>query len=71
MKKLFFRLGVTVMLTPEEFALVSTGSKAAHDLIRGKVEQDAFKLDGESYSPANTMPCGDEYYHSDDIEFEF
>ena len=71
MKKLFFRLGVTVMLAPEEFALVSTGSKAAHDLLRRKVEMDDFKLDGETYSPANTMPCGDEYYHSDDIEFEF
>ena len=71
MKKLFFRLGVTVMLTPEEFVLVSTGSKAAHDLLRRRVEMDDFKLDGETYSPANTMPCDDEYYHSEDIEFEF
>ena len=71
MKKLFLRLGVTMTLTQEEFALVSTGSKAAHDFIKGKVDQGAFKLDGETYSPANTLPCTDEYYHSGDIEFEF
>lgn len=71
MKKVFFRLGVTMVLTQEEFDLICTSSNAAHDLLRGKVDQDLFKLDGETYSPANLNPCGNEFYHRDDIEFEF
>lgn len=71
MKKLFFRLGVTVELTQKEFDLICTSSDAAHDLLRDKVERGAFKLDGETYSPANLTPGGNEFYHEDDIEFEF
>lgn len=71
MKKLFFRLGVTMELTQEEFALICTSSDAAHDLLRNKVAQDLFKLDGETYSPANLDPSDNEFYHRDDIEFEF
>lgn len=71
MKKLFFRLGVTMELTEEEFNLICTRSDAAHDLIRDKVARDEFKLDGETYSPANYNPCENEYFHKDDIEFEF
>ena len=71
MKKLFIRLGVTVELTQEEFALVSTGSDAAHDFLRGKVARDEFKLDGETYSPANLSPCHNEFYHEGVIEFLF
>lgn len=56
MKKLFFRLGVTMELTQEEFALVCTGSDAAHDLLRDKVARKEFKLAGETYSPANLDP---------------
>ena len=71
MKKLFFRLGVTMMLTQEEFDLICTSSDTAHDLIRSKVDQNLFKLDGETYSPANLDPSDNEFYHKDDIEFEF
>ena len=71
MKKIFFRLGVTMELTEEEFALICTSSDAAHDFLREKVTRGEFKLDGETYSPANLNPCGNEFYHRDDIEFEF
>lgn len=71
MKKIFFRLGITMELTQEEFDLICTSSDAAHNLIRSKVAQDLFKLDGETYSPANLDPCDNEFYHEDDIEFEF
>lgn len=71
MKKLFFRLGVTVELTQEEFELVCTSSDAAHNFLKDKVARDEFKLDGETYSPANLSPCDNEFYHKDDIEFEF
>lgn len=53
MKKMFFRLGVTMKLTEEEFALICTSSDAAHDFLREKVARGEFKLDGETYSPAN------------------
>ena len=71
MKKIFFRLGVTMMLTQEEFDLICTSSDTAHDLIRSKVDHSLFKLDGETYSPANPDPSDNEFYHKDDIEFEF
>lgn len=71
MKKLFFRLGVTMTLTQEEFDLISTSSDAAHDFLRGKVAREEFKLEGETYSPANYTPGNDEFPHEDDIEFEF
>lgn len=71
MKKLFFRLGVTVELTQEEFSLICTGNHAAHDLLRSRIAQDLFKLDGETYSPANLDPSDNEFYHRYDIEFEF
>ncbi len=71
MKNMFFRLGVTISLTEEEFELVCTESQAAHDIIRGKIERDEFKLDGESYSPANERPTQNEFYHRYDIELEF
>lgn len=58
-------------LTQEEADLICTSSDAAHDLLRGKVERGEFKLNGETYSPANLIPCNDEFYHEDDIEFEF
>lgn len=71
MKKLFFRLGVTMELTEEEFALICTSSDAAHDLLREKVARDEFKLDGETYSPANYTSSDDEFPHEDNIEFYF
>lgn len=71
MKKMFFRLGATMELTEEEFALVCTNSDAAHDFLREKVARDEFKLDGETYSPANYIPSDDEFPHEDDIEFDF
>lgn len=71
MRKLFFRLGATMELTQEEFELVCTSSDTAHDFLRDKVARDEFKLDGETYSPANLSPCDNEFYHKDDIEFEF
>lgn len=71
MKKLFFRLGVTVELTQEEFDLICTRGDAAHDFLRGKVARDEFKLDGETYSPANYSPCENEYSHKDNIDFYF
>ena len=71
MKKVFFRLGVTMQLTQEEFDLICTSNHAAHNLIRDKVARDLFKLDGETYSPANLDPSDNEFYHKDDIEFEF
>lgn len=71
MKKIFFRLGVTMELTEEEFALICTSSDAAHDFLREKVTQGEFKLDGETYSPANYTPSNDEFPHEEDIEFEF
>lgn len=70
-KKVFLRLGVTMTLSQAEFDLLATSSDAAHELILGKVMQDEFKLDGETYSPANLMPSDTEFYHEDDIEFEF
>lgn len=71
MKKIFFRLGVTMMLTEEEFALIRTSNDAAHDLLRSKAEQGEFILDGETYSPADLSPGENGFYHRDDIEFEF
>ena len=71
MKKMFFRLGVTMKLTEEEFALICTSSDAAHDFLREKVARDEFKLDGETYFPANYTPSDNEFPHEDDIEFEF
>lgn len=71
MEKIFFRLGVTMKLTQEEFSLLRTGSAAAHEFLRGKVARSEFRLDGETYSPANFTPGGDEFYHKDNIEFEF
>lgn len=71
MKNIFFRLGVTMTLTQEEFDLISTSSDAAHDFLRGKVAREEFKLEGETYSPANYTPGNDEFPHEDDIEFEF
>lgn len=58
-------------LTQEEFVLICTSSDAAHDLLRNKITKDLFKLDGETYSPANLSPCDNEFYHKDDIEFDF
>lgn len=71
MKKTFVRLGVTMTLREDEFALIRTGNEAAHDLLRGKVELGEFKLDGETYFPAALVPSDDEFYHEHDIEFEF
>ena len=71
MKKIFFRLGVTMELTEEEFALICTSSDAAHDFLREKVTRGEFKLDGETYSPANYTSSNDEFPHEEDIEFEF
>lgn len=71
MKKMFFRLGVTMELTREEFDLISTSSDAAHNFLRDKVAREEFKLEGETYSPANLNPCENEFYHEADIEFEF
>lgn len=37
MKNIFFRLGVTMTLTREEFDLICTSSDAAHNFLRNKV----------------------------------
>lgn len=71
MKNIFFRLGVTMTLTREEFDLICTSSDVAHNFLRNKVARKEFKLDGETYSPANLDPCENEFYHEDDIKFEF
>ena len=64
MKKLFFRLGVTMELTEEEFALICTSSDAAHDLLREKVARDEDKSQAAVASEY-------EFPHEDDIEFYF
>ena len=51
--------------------LSCTISDAAHNFLRNKVARKEFKLDGETYSPANLDPCENEFYHENDIEFEF
>ena len=58
-------------LTQKEFALISTSSHAAHDLLWGKIAQELFKLAGETYSPANYTTCENDHFHENDIEFYF
>lgn len=70
-RKTFARLGVTFQLTDDEVALITAGGDAAHDLIKDKVSQGKFELDGETYFPACPVPHEGELYHEDDIDFIF
>lgn len=70
-RKTFARLGVTFQLTDSEFALIAAGGDAAHNLIKDKVAQGKFELDGETYFPACPIPREGEFYHKDDLDFAF
>jgi len=70
-KKLWLRAGITVELTEDEFKSVSE-DRAGGSILRHKIESGYFELNGETYSPENTLYCGeDEWPHSKDIEYEF
>lgn len=51
-KNLWMRLGVSIPLTRSEMALIKIGGTESAELIKAKVSEGAFELDGESYSPA-------------------
>lgn len=70
-KKIFARLGVTIMLTKGQFLRLSAGGADAAALIREKVRRGDFELDGETYFPAHSSSDSTEWTHSHDIELQF
>lgn len=70
-KKIFARLGVTITLTEDQFSQLSAGGADAVALIREKVSQRAFELNGETYFPAYSSSDNTEWTHSEDIELYF
>lgn len=70
-KKIFARLGVTITLTEDQFSQLSAGGADAAALIREKVSQGNFELDGETYFPACSSSDNMEWTHSQDIELQF
>lgn len=70
-KKIFARLGVTITLTEDQFSRLSAGGADAAALIRKKVSQGDFELDGETYFPVCNNSESTEWTHSQDIELQF
>lgn len=70
-KKIFARLGVTITLTEDQFSQLSVGGTDAAVLIREKVSQGEFELEGETYFPAHNSSDSTEWSHSRDIELQF
>lgn len=70
-KKIFARLGVTVTLTEDQFIRLKAADAEAAALIREKISQGDFVLEGETYFPVCNSPGNTEWTHSQDIEFYF
>lgn len=70
-KKIFARLGVTITLTEGQFSRLSAGGADAAALIREKISQGDFELNGETYFPAYSSSDSTEWTHSHDIELQF
>lgn len=69
-KRFWMRTGISMMLTTSEFAKVIRGGKKGEEVIRRKIDSEAFELDGESYSPAVTNKSENVWCH-EEIIFDF
>lgn len=72
-KKLWFRLGVSIPLNEEELCLVQKGGtegvsvqdiRAAEDLLIAKIRANCFDMDGETYAPS-LVDQGDDFWPLD------
>lgn len=78
-KNLWFRMGVTIALTEEEYKLLRNGSSStdheerekAAQLFLTKIRAGAFLADGETYSPEQQSWCNEtEWPRDEEIGFE-
>lgn len=69
-KNLWMRLGVSIPLTRSEMVLVKNGGTESAELIKAKVSEGAFELDGESYAPA-TEGSSKNWSVNEDLDFNF
>lgn len=69
-KRIWLRLGVTVMLSEREIQEIERGDAAGRAIIREKFNNGRCILDGETYIPS--CPGSDvEWPVKDDIEFSY
>ena len=75
-KNVWFRLGVSIPLTDEEYELCKTNRPEGAKLVREKILRGEYKLDGESYCPNGCWPgetdeYDDWYDYNKEIKFYF
>lgn len=70
-KKLFLRIGATMTLTESEFDLLCLENDQAADMIKAKLEQGDYEIDGETYFPGAIDQNDGAWFHENDIEFTF
>ena len=69
-KAVWLRLGVTAMFTEAEISEIRKGDAAGRAIIRDKVRNGKFFMDGETYIPSG--PGSDNEWPIDnDIEFAY
>ena len=60
-----------MLLTESEFSLLCTENEQAAAMVREKLAQGDYKIDGETYFPAFIGTSDSEWSLKNDIDFEF
>lgn len=73
-KSVWFRLGVTIPLTDEEYDLCKNNREAGGELVKEKILRGEYRLDGESYCPYGQWPENDDpdrEFDEGEVVFDF
>ena len=70
-KNAFLRIGATIALTESEFDLLRQENEQAANMVREKLAQGGFKIEGETCFPAFIGATDDTWRIENDIDFEF
>ena len=70
-RKLWFRAGVSVNLSAEEYAEVIKGTETGAKILQAKIQAGTFALDGNSYIPIHSEDEEPRWPVEEEVDYEF